>query len=63
MNNLFIIVKKKVIYSFIYSFRKCLPGPCKARRGIPGMKQAHSVSYVADWEPDPRSFNNSPGKT
>lgn len=63
MNNLFIIVKKKVIYSFICSFRKCVPSPYKARRRTPRMKQARSVSYVANLEPDPRNFDNFPEKT
>ena len=32
VNNLFVIIKEKIIHSFICSFRKCLPTPCEAGR-------------------------------
>lgn len=43
MNNLLVIVKEKTIHSFIRSFKKCAPAPCKAGRK-PGMKWVHPQS-------------------
>lgn len=55
MHNLFMIVQKKVIYSFICPFRKYSPSPYPDRGRI-----KHSVSIGANLEPDLRNFSNPP---